>query len=79
MFSLLSAPYLLHINVKLNFIIHKLIEAKHFYGTSNTFEHIEQIIIQSAQVHASPKKVRFIIFFAYFKTYILYFPPFSNI
>ena len=35
MFSLLSAPYLLHINVKLNFIIHKQIEANHFYGPRN--------------------------------------------
>ena len=39
MFSLLSAPYLLHINVKLNVIIHKQIEAKHFHGPRNTFEH----------------------------------------
>ena len=40
MFSLLSAPYLLHINVKLNVIIHKQIEAKHFHGPKNTFKHI---------------------------------------
>ena len=60
MFSLLSAPYLLHINVKLNFIIHKLIEAKDFYGTINTLKNKQQLN-QRAYVHLL-KKVRFIIF-----------------
>ena len=57
MFSLLSAPYLLHINVKSN----KQIEAKHFHSARNTFE---QFALEEEEFHQpkhwstwSPKKV----------------------
>ena len=60
MFSLLSAPYLLHINVKLN----KQIEAKHFHVLRNTSEHTNFTPTKhSPAPHAFPKKVRIILYF----------------
>ena len=73
MFSLLSAPYLLHINVKLNVIIHKQIEAKPFHGPRNTFEHIYKTITLAAANTRSPKNVRFILYFPILKQILLTF------
>ena len=59
MFSLLSAPYLLHINVKLN----KQIEAKHFHVREIHSNTPFQNIFHLPAASVSTEKVRIILYF----------------